>query len=439
MIRQVNQRIAVIGAVTLIGMVALLSVLLVKSPSQVYGEMPTAERNLVTDEGMEAKATTSLTPSVYLPMVVNGFYLPSPLWRFGAAARPGAQGLSNYSASDLNRVRLGWYVDWRINSDAPRPNGIEYVPTVRIKQWKLDGGGEWTDSPCAGCPYVEPYTYTVQPNLTYVRNVVSSDPGMLWLIGNEIDRIDWQTAPGGGQDEIVPELYAEAYHDLYHLIKNIDPTARIAIGGVVQATPLRLQYLERVWDAYESKYGVSIPVDVWNIHAFVLQEKRGDWGADIPAGITDVDEGMLYSVKDNKDFSIAWEHIRAMRQWMKGHGQQEKPLIITEYGVLMPPHYAGFSYLEVRDSFMYPSFDHFLNQTDCNIGYVADSCRLVQRWNWYSLDDDSGQYDGEVYRQYLNGNLFYSGLGGEPQGLSQLGNYWVEYVAPLPDGANKPY
>lgn len=30
------------------------------------------------------------------------------------------------------------------------------------------------------------------------------------------------------------------------------------------------------------------------------------------------------------------EQIRDMRQWMKDHGQQDKPLLLTEFSVLYP-------------------------------------------------------------------------------------------------------
>ena len=43
-----------------------------------------------------------------------------------------------------------------------------------------------------------------------------------------------------------------AYHELYTLIKGADPTARLAIGGVIQATPLRLEYLTKVWNEYRA-------------------------------------------------------------------------------------------------------------------------------------------------------------------------------------------
>jgi hypothetical protein len=74
-----------------------------------------------------------------------------------------------------------------------------------------------------------------------------------------------------------------------------------------------------------------------------------------------------------------------------------------------------------------------------NLGYPADGNRLVQRWNWYSLDDDTCCVSGVPNHPYLNGNLFYSGLVSNPQGIAPLGNYWKQYVQPLPPGSNPPY
>lgn len=382
------------------------------------------------------------TPApVYLPIVSRNYMPPAPLWRFGAALarRPIAEYVQ-MMPPQIAALRLGWYVDWGVTPNAPEPYGMEYVPIVRVKQWKLQDGSTWTTC-CVGCPYVQvngQYTYTVSPGWATLQSVAASRPGMLWVIGNEIERVDWGTGYCARQDEILPEVYATAYHDIRQTILNADPTARFAIGGVIQATPLRLEYLDRAWNAYQQRYGEPMPVDVWNIHAFVLREKRGDWGADIPAGLS-TNQGMLYDILDNRNFSIAWEHIRAFRTWMREKGQQDKPLIITEYGVNMPPHFVGFSPQEVRDYFMYPSFNYFLNQTDMDIGYPADGYRLVQRWNWYSLDDDSGKWEDGQYHQYYNGNLLYSGLGANPAGLAPLGRYWQEYVRILPLESEPPY
>lgn len=416
---------------TIVGIAAIVALVLVfESPEKARPRPtdPARERGSI----VSAQVTTPLTPSAYLPLVTKNHWQAAPLWRFGVGQF--RQPLDAYEAGDLVGLRLGWYIDWAVTPNAPRPYGIEYVPLVRVKQWKLADDLTWTNW-CVDCPYVSPYTYTVSPTPNVIRAAALADPGMTWIIGNEIERIDWN---GGRQDEILPQVYALAYYEIYTLIKSADPTAQVAIGGVIQATPLRLQYLDQVWAAYSQTYSQTMPVDAWNVHAFVLREERGSWGADIPAGST-VNTGILYSVDDNKNFAIAWQHIRAMRQWMKAKGQQNKPLIVSEYGVNMPAWMEGFSHQQVRDSFMYPSFDHFLNQTDASLGYPADNYRLVQRWNWYSLDDDNGRYDGGTYLQYFNGNLFYSGLGVGDQGISALGVYWKQYVQALPTGAAQPY
>ncbi len=389
-------------------------------------------------QSSERQTVPELIPRAYLPLVMKNYQAPSPLWRFCAAQA--RRSILDYSETEIIGLRLGWIVDWTVTPNAPRPYGMEYVPIVRVKQWKLQDGSTWTTC-CVGCPYVQVggrYTYTVQPDWSMIRAAAQAHPGMLWVIGNEIERVDWGQGYCARQDEILPEVYATAYHEIRQAILEVDPTAKFAIGGVIQATPLRLQYLDRVWNAYLQQYGEPMPVDVWNVHAFVLQEKRGSWGAEIPAGL-EADEGRLYSVLDNRNFSIAWEHIQAFRTWMKSKGQQNKPLIITEYGVNMPSDFAGFSPEEVRDYFMYPSFEHFMNQTDPNIGYPADNYRLVQRWCWYSLDDDSGKWENGEYHQFYNGNLLYSGLGEKPTGLSPLGHYWRDYVSRLPPASEPPY
>ena len=389
----------------------------------------------------ERQTVPTLDPWIYLPIVVRNSRTPTQealsypdrcydvaasgsrpdtflisqttlcRFGFGSTRRP----IDQYDSDELARLRAGLYMNWGTSAAQPQPNGIEYVQTVHVKQWKWkDGQRVYADFEA---PYEIPYTYTISPRGGTLETIAQARPGSLWLIGNEIERRDWQTSSGGTshQDEILPEMYAQAYHEAYTTIKGADPTAQVAIGGVIQATPLRLEYLNRIWDEYYRLYGQPIPVDWWNVHAFVLQEKRGDWGADIPAGIA-VTEGILYTMNDNKDWSKAAELIRAFRQWMKERGQQNKPLIVSEYSVNMP----WFSAEVVRDEFMYPSFEFFLNEKDLNLGYPADEYRLVQRWIWYSLDDDSGNF---------NGFLFYSGHFENPMGLAPLGQYWETYVS----------
>ncbi|MCL4487645.1 MAG: hypothetical protein M1570_05890 [Chloroflexi bacterium] len=352
-------------------------------------------------------------------------------------------------------MRLGWYLDFGIGGlNAPGSFGMEYLPFISVKQWKLNADGTQTLCSVGNTNYLN--SYAVSPSPSQIPALVTSHPGRTWIIGNEMERRDWG---GSGycssQNEMLPNLYAQAYHDLYYLIKGADPTAQVAIGGMVEATPLRLQYLDSVWATYSSLYGSPMPVDVWNIHMYVLREQSGSWGADIPAG-SSATQGMLYTYADHKDFTKVEAQILDLRTWMKSHGQQNRPLITTEFGVLFPewvvdpanPSQVLFSPPQVRDSYMYPAFDYFLNQTDPNLGYPADGNRLVQRWNWWSLDFDDGQCDTGVFYPYNNSNLLSSGLGPSTaptncpfpaKGQTPYFGYWKQYVQSLPGGSTRPY
>jgi hypothetical protein len=278
-----------------------------------------------------------------------GVYL-SGSQRFGVGVNLQEGPIEDY---DVSQLHAGWYVDWGTRLAPSRPAGMEYVQMIRVS------GG------------------TYSPDLATLGTIADNNPGSLWLIGNEPDCI-WQ-------DNSLPSEYAAVYHELYSFIKSRDSSAEIAIGGIVQPTPLRLEYLDMVLDAYQSLYGEPMPVDVWNIHNMILREERGSWGCDIPPGI-DADQGMLYDVQDNDDVEIFQQQIVAFRQWMEEKGERNKPLVVSEYGVLMPEVY-GFDYVRVK-TFMYASFGYFTTATNDSLGYPADENRLVQRWAWYSLNDD---------------------------------------------------
>jgi len=304
----------------------------------------------------------------------------------------------------VTSLSAGWYVDWRVNPNPARPAGMEYMPMVRVHQDLTCA--TYTTPNRTACPYVTPHSYTMRPNATIIENTARARPGMTWLIGNEMDRLDWE---GGGQDEMLPDLYARAYKEIRDIIKAADPTAQIAIGGIIQPTPLRLKYLTTVWNKYKEFYGVDMPVDVWNIHAFVIAELCGweeqsgggriykCWGSGVPPGETERRGAYVGSDWKHIDRDTFAEQIRNFRQWMKDRGQQQKPLIITEYGVLYDtipcnndcPNAAEYNLQDptVVHNFMLWTFDYFLNTKDANLGYAADDNRLVQKWAWFSLED----------------------------------------------------
>lgn len=360
--------------------------MLLTACSTVQAAAPTSVPVRSTAEAADAQLFLAqvITPSVtssslYLPLVT---VFPQLATRMGVAEL--TKSIDSYP--EFLTARTGWYLDWKATLNPPRPNGMEYAQMIRVHQNLECPIG--TSPNRLTCPYSVPHSYTYQPNAATIAKIIAANPASLWIIGNEMDRMDWY---GSHQDEMLPELYAVAYHELYNLVKTADPSARVAIGGVVQPTPLRLEYLTKVWDTYQALYGEVMPVDVWNTHAFILREKLNEWGASIPPGslatVGEHDYGPLPHPQ-HVDMIIFDKQIRAFRQWMKDHGQQDKPLIVTEFGVLYHNWMLG---VPDEDSqmvidFMKNTFDYFLHTTDCNLGYALDDCRLVQRWVWFSMD-----------------------------------------------------
>jgi hypothetical protein len=288
--------------------------------------------------------------------------------RVGAALESGK--LSDY---DWGGAAPGWYLNWRVDPQ-PQP-GVRFVQMVRVSATGFF------------------------PPLKTIRRTAQANPGSLWLIGNEPD-VKWQ-------DNVTPERYAAVYDELHAAITAADPTAQVAIGGVSQPTPLRLAYLDRVLDAYRVKFGVEMPVDVWNIHAFILREERGSWGVDVPPGM-DVDQGQLFEIADHNNMDTFRRQIIDFRRWMAERGLRDKPLIVSEYGILMPASY-GFP-PDVVSGFLVDTFDFFLTARDPELGYPADDNRLVQAFNWFSIADKiyptSNLFDPETGNVSLVGETF---------------------------------
>jgi hypothetical protein len=285
-------------------------------------------------------------------------------------------------ASELG---FGWYSDWGITRDPIQPNGIEYAQLLQTRRWP--------------------------PNWGTIQQVIAANPGALWLIGNEPDH------PGQGNN--TPEQYALIYHEAYYFIKNADPSAQVAIGGVVLPSPLRLKWLDLARNHYQVTYSETMPVDVWNTHVQILQEKRGDWGCGIPVGLTE-NQGRLYEIIDNCNVNAFTQLMDEFRTWLYERGEQDKPVIISEYGVLMPSGYLPQGDESVR-AFMQGTFDYMLTRKDPFKGYAADEGRYVQRWLWFSLnfpfwDRTPGGFNGALYDWQ------------HPEQLTVFGEFYRDYV-----------
>jgi hypothetical protein len=450
---------------------------------------------------------------------------PSPTDRFGVTVYADEQ-IDSY---DVSPLKAGRYLNWRADLIPSRPDAISYYFMVRVSE-----RGHW-------------------PSVSELQLVALNNPGGTWIIGNEADVV-WQ-------DNTSPAGYVRAFHSAYTAIKSVDPTARFVMNGVVQVSPLRLAWLDQVWESYYATYGVEIPVDIWNIHTYVANEMHQEWGFEIPPGInnavgytihtgtdwaqesasgasggtvhrsrtggarayfafrgstvtvflrtgpdagiaeiyldlsaTPVAEVDLYaatpgtisrtfsnlpppsailqdrhnvriqvtgrrnpassgtwirvdamqasstaslpggrfedndplramivnSVDDHDNIDMITQQIRDFRQWMLSRGQRNKPLINTEYGILMTED-VGFDYPRVR-TFMLNSFDVFLNDlTDPALGNPADDNRLIQEWFWFAVGVND--FEGRV----VHTGLFDS----DTYVIKPLGADFASYLQPL--------
>jgi uncharacterized repeat protein (TIGR01451 family) len=339
----------------------------------------------------------------------------------------GGVDINDVTGYDMTQLNMGLYLDWVTRRNMPpglSPN-IEYLQVVRIHQTKPDT--TWHGPPRV---YSEPPSYQVKPDFASLTTRAAANPGSIWLIGNEVERVDWPVPGGwGGQDETTPEVYATAYHDIRAVIKAADPTARVGVGSIIQPTTLRLAYLDRMWNSYQAQYGHSMgqDIDLWNIHMFILPEVLNSWGAEIPAGFNNNDSDPTNNYDPAAAFlgsadyntALAAHHsivyyrqfLEDFREWMAAHGERNKPLINSEYGILLE----DVTNNQIR-AFLRNSFDYMFSATDPDTGYPYDENRLVQGWVWYSLNHHP--------TAFTEGALF-----NPSKALTNVGNEWKTYIS----------
>lgn len=275
------------------------------------------------------------------------------------------------------------YADWHVRADPLRPDGVTYLQMIRLREGR------------------------VQTPMDTIEAALEANPGAMWLIGNEPDVVV--------QDNTTAQRYAELYHELYTMIKGRDPTAIVAIGGVSQPTPLRRAYLDIVLDHYQTTYGQPMPVDVWNVHAFILREEEGQWGIGIPPGMDD-DLAILYEIEDHNDLDTFARNLIDFREWMARRGYGDRPLLVSEFGFLMP-HDFGFTEQDAA-TFLQGSFEFLLTARD-ETGFAPDGGRLVQWWLWFIVSAPDDEFEtsflfdrpsdqltglGQAYIDFVQGN-----------------------------------
>lgn len=305
------------------------------------------------------------------------FFPPYP----SAADRMGVAGsVALYTPT----LQAGWYQDWGASLNPAQPGGLAYARTIYFTV---------NTNSCGTGKIPASVRSQVSASLTGTAliNNLAAHPGALWIIGNEPDSI-YNCSP------IQPALYAELFHEFRGFIKAHDPTARVVIGGIVQPSPLRLAYLDQVLAHHQARFGQPLETDLWNIHLYAFPEIAGQAGAGVPPGAA-ATSGWTHSWTQTVSLSVLADNLRAMRQWLADRGQRHKPLIITEFGQVIPDDGSywldGLHFTQaVSRDYLAGAVDHFLTATDPSLGYPADGNRLVQMWAWYSLRDAT--YGGDL-------------------------------------------
>ncbi|MEZ4657210.1 MAG: CARDB domain-containing protein [Caldilineaceae bacterium] len=345
---------------------------------------------------------------------------PGPFCRFGVNINTiHAGAVSEISSYNTAPLGIGWYINYHADATPSHPNGIEYTPMVRLSQ-EFDEASNT-------------YSYSYSPKGEALQAVIDANPAADWFIGNEPDRLFYQ-------DSMAPEMYAAAYHELYHLIKAADPKARIFwlhraardSAAICRPDPAKLS----------DQFGAKMPVDGWSIHNFILNEQScahfgsGCWGADIPPGI-DALSGLIIGLNElekHRDIELFKQQVQRFRVWMAERGYTGLPVYLSEYGVLLPDWYTKpnpddpanpirlFPPDKVNE-FMNSTFDYMLNAADPQLGDPNDDFRLIQRFSWYSVNEKTDSLPGFQYNGYLFDPTTFE--------RSLMGDNYANYVSAL--------
>jgi hypothetical protein len=185
-----------------------------------------------------------------------------------AAATPGHAQPNPYCVTGM---------DWRANGRMVKlgmPGGLDDWNGSLAYRW---GVFDEYNIPCMTNPT---YRWTTPPFHAYQVDTdsildpaateawVVAHPGKVYLIGNEPNNPD--LAAGDG---MTPPSYARMFHTYYTFIKALDPTAKIAVGGLVATADTNsfnatTNWWNQVLSEYRNQFGVEMPVEIWNNHCY---------------------------------------------------------------------------------------------------------------------------------------------------------------------------
>jgi len=228
----------------------------------------------------------------------------------------------------LDRLGPVWYMDW--HWETPPIPGHERLFVVR--SWMVSQQGE-----------------------AVAEAMASSGPAW-WSCGNEPN--------DPNQDNVSAEAYAALYR-AFESRAEIAPQVRVVPAGIANAD---WEWAQAFREAYNARYGRYPRVDAWNIHNYMLESDQDP-----------------YDVEEFK------RRIVAFRNWMEKIGDADKPLILSEFGVLYGNGCCG------RPVDPPVKIQTFMRET---VRWLLDS-GAVSCWTWFStrsevLNGDLMTAEGEL-------------------------------------------
>jgi putative glycosyl hydrolase len=263
-------------------------------------------------------------------------------------------------------IDASWYFDWWY--EGLNEGDIDYIPLVGGYSW----GDYWPD-----CQTLK--TAVSKKELDY-------PDGSLWVVGNEL----------GIDDGLTPAAYAKHYHYYYSCLKSINNTFKVSFGAII---PIPIH--GRLMSSY---FKDAPPQGDGDLILFSLDENKNvTWSGKYTDYVVESHAEYLKLFNEKMPVDCYNLHpysggniskfismVTEFRETMKSLGEQHKPLILTEFGVLDD----SLSQEDVIE-FMYGALDFLIYTKNINLGYSKDDYRLVQKWAWYNLDerglDDGGK------------------------------------------------
>lgn len=195
--------------------------------------------------------------------------------------------------------------------------------------------------------------YLVPPHFDEQRllRALEEHPESWWLVGNEPN--------DPHQDNLSPGAYAAFYRRFLETAQRARRPYFVATAGIANAD---WRWAQRFRDSYRAQFGEAPRVDAWNIHNYVLEPDR-----------------------DPLDVAEFRRRILAFREWMARVGEGDKPLFLTEFGVLYSTGRDGEPLDPAR-------VEAFIHET---VGWLA-ATEHVQCWAWFA-NRTAGQFNGDLY------------------------------------------